>query len=373
MKAYTIFKAVTKNWMRSRTGLFFSILFPILLLVVLGVIFAGVDDASQYTLFVQNLDSNAANGEPSALSTAFVAALNSSEAFSIREVPLGENVTEYARDELGPLGGSARILVISEGFEADLINGTKTSLTIMLDPTDQSGTAVKSIIASVASAFNYQLIGAENYIEFNETSVVTDQFSLIDMYVPGVTAAFIMINGVIGLTANTTEFKRRGIIKRLSITPLTKLDWIIGNVLSQTLLNLMLAGIMIGVGWVLFNITIIPDVFTIIIILLGSIMFSGMGMILSGFIKDVEAASAIGNALTFPMMYLSGTFFPLELMPSYLQTVSKALPLTYFSEGLRCSMLYKDLEGIWMSMAILAVLAAVFISIGALVTRWKAK
>ncbi len=373
MKAYTIFKAVTKNWMRSRTGLFFSILFPILLLVVLGVIFAGVGDASQYTLFVQNLDLNAANGEPSELSTAFVAALNSSEAFSIREVPLGENVTEYARDELGPLGGSARILVISEDFEADLINGTKTSLTIMLDPTDQSGTAVKSIIASVASAFNYQLVGAENYIEFNETSLLANEFSMVDLYVPAITAAFMMINGVIGLTANTTEFKRRGIIKRLSITPLTKLDWILGNVLSQTLLNLMLAGIMIGAGWIILNIRIIPDVFTIIIILLGSIMFSGIGMILSGFIKDVEAATAIGNAIAFPMMYLSGTFVPIEWMPSYIQTISKIMPLTYFSEGLRAAMLYKDLESIYTSMAILAFLAAVFILIGALVTRWKAK
>jgi ABC-2 type transport system permease protein len=372
MKAYTIFKAVTKNWMRSRTGLFFSILFPILLLVVLGVIFSGVGGASQYTLFVQNQDSNA-NGEPTELSTAFVATLNSSEAFSIKEIPLSENTTEYARTELGPLGGSMRILVISKGFEADLTNRAKTSLTLMLDPTDQSGTAVKSVIASVANAFNYQLLGAENYIEFTETSLLANQFSMVDLYVPAITAAFMMINGVIGLTANATEFKRRGIIKRLSITPLTKIDWIIGNVFSQTLLNLMLAGIMIGAGWIIFNIKIVPDVFTIIIILLGSIMFSGIGMILSGFIKDTEAASAIGNAITFPMMYLSGTFIPLELTPSYLQTVSKVMPLTYFSEGLRATMLYKDLEGTLTSMAILTILAAVFIIIGALVTRWKAK
>jgi hypothetical protein len=74
VKAYTIFKAVTKNWMRSRTGLFFSILFPILLLVVLGVIFSGIGGSSQYTLFVQNQDLNAANGEPSELSTAFITA-----------------------------------------------------------------------------------------------------------------------------------------------------------------------------------------------------------------------------------------------------------------------------------------------------------
>jgi ABC-2 type transport system permease protein len=421
MKAFTIFKAVTKNWMRSRSGLFFSILFPILLLVVFGLIFSGIGGSSQYDLFVQNLDLTAANREPSDLSTAFVDALNTTETFNIIDIPPDENATEYAREVLGPLGGNMRILIISEGFQDDLVNGTlkirvgisyytlnmsyqyleqnltdtekiaiqqglgqlqqydtalpdtKTSLNIMLDPSDQSGTVVKSIIASVANAFNYQLIGAENVIEFNETSVVTDQFSTVELYVPGITAAFIMTNGIIALTVTTTEFKRRGIIKRLSITPLTKLDWIIGNVLSQTLLNLMLAGIMIGVGWVLFNVRIIPDVFSIIMILLGSIMFSGIGMILSGFIKDVEAASAIGNAIAFPMMFLSGTYFPLELMPSYIQTISKALPLTYFSEGLKYSMLYKYPEGIYTNMAILAVLAVVFIIIGALVTRWKSK
>jgi ABC-2 type transport system permease protein len=423
MKAYTIFKAVTKNWMRSRSGLFFSIMFPILLLVVFGAIFSGIGGASQYSLFVQNLDLNTSDGKPSDLSVAFVEALNSSETFSINEIPPDANATEYAREVLGPLGGNMRILVISKGFQDDLINGTlkvrvgisyytlnmsyqyleqdqnltdaekrsiqqglvqlqqydaslpdtKTSLTIMLDPSDQSGAVVRSIIASVANAFNYQLIGAENVIEFNETSVVTTQFSTVDFYVPGITAAFVMTNGVIGLTATTTEFKRRGIIKRLSITPLTKLDWIMGNVFSQTLLNLMLAGIMIGVGWILFSVRIIPDAFSIIMILFGSIMFSGIGMILSGFIKDVEAASAVGNAIAFPMMFLSGTFFPLELMPSYLQTISKALPLTYFSEGLKYSMLYKYPEGIYTNMAIIAVLAVVFIIVGALVTRWKAK
>ena len=68
MKAVTIFKAVTKNWIRSRTGLFFSIMFPLLLLIIFGAIFSGIGGATQYSLFVQNLDLNASNGKPSDLS-----------------------------------------------------------------------------------------------------------------------------------------------------------------------------------------------------------------------------------------------------------------------------------------------------------------
>jgi ABC-type multidrug transport system permease subunit len=60
-------------------------------------------------------------------------------------------------------------------------------------------------------------------------------------------------------------------------------------------------------------------------------------------------------------------------MPPYLQTISKALPLTYFSEGLKNAMIYQNPEGALLNMAVVAVLAVVFIIVGALVTRWKEK
>lgn len=421
MRALTIFKAVTKNWMRSRSGLFFSIMFPILLLLVFGAIFSGGGGYSSSSLFVQNLDRIALNGKPSDLSIAFIEALNATKTFNMKDVPPDANATSYARDALGPLGGSIRILIISEGFQNDLLNGTmkvrvgisystlnityqyykpymnetqqmafeqglaqmqqyneslpsrKTSLTIMLDASDQSGMVIQNIITSVATAFNYQLIGAQNVIDFTQTPVTSTRLTNIDFYIPGITAAFIMTNGIIGLTSNTTEFKRRGIIKRLSVTPLTKMDWIIGNVLSQTVLNLMLTAIMIALGWAIFSVRVIPDVLTIILIFLGSIMFSGIDMILSGLVKDVEAASAIGNMIAFPMMFLSGTYFPLEIMPSYLQSFARVLPLTYFSEGLRYAMIYNYSPGIYTVMALITALAVGFIIVGSLVTRWKEK
>ncbi len=420
MKFVTIFKAVTRNWIRSRSGLFFSILFPILLLIVFGAIFSGVGGTSTYSLWIQNLD-RTSSGQPTDLSSGFVSALNSTKTFSIHDVPSTENATDYVREQLGPLGGNMRILIISKGFQDDLTNGTlkvrvgisydtlnmsfqyfsanltdtqkamigeglvqmqqlnssmpdvKTSLTIMMDPSDQSSGIVQSIVSSVANAFNFEMIGAKNVITFNQTSVSNTQFRSIDFYIPGITAAFIMTNGIIGLTSTNTEFKRRGIVKRLSITPLTKIDWVIGCILSQTLLNIMLTFIMIGAGWLIFNVRVIPDLFTVALIFVGSVMFAGIGMTLSGVIKDIEAASAIGNAIAFPMMFLSGTYFPIEIMPTYLQSVSKALPLTYFSEGLKASMITKFAEGLWFNLAVVGALAIGFIVLGAFVTRWKEK
>jgi len=58
-------------------------------------------------------------------------------------------------------------------------------------------------------------------------------------------------------------------------------------------------------------------------------------MMIAGLVKDPEAASGIGNAIALPMMFLSGSFWPVEIMPKYLQTIAKFLPLTYFSDGSR--------------------------------------
>jgi len=413
-----IFKAVTKNWLRSRSGLFFSIMFPVLLLLVFGAVF-GSQGASTYSLLIQNLD---IDGTPTELSEVFVEALNSTETFTITTIPADiTDLRSYARDVLGPLGGNIRILVISEGFQDNLINGTlkvrvgitlnttltmyqyyalsmnetqkeaieqgieqmeqynaslpdkKASLAVILDDSDQSSGIVKSIIMSIANAFNYELIGAKNVVTFQEEPFTERQLRTIDFYLPGVISAFIMTNGIIGVTTNTTEFKRRGIIKRLSITPLGKIEWILGNVFSQTLLNLMLTAIIIVVGWLIFDVQAIPDVFSILLIFLGSLLFSGIGMLLSGLIKDVEAASAVGNAIAFPMMFLSGAYWPVEFMPDYMRTIAKILPLTYFSEGLRSAMIYKYPEGIITNTIIVAALAVIFIVLGSLVTRWKEK
>lgn len=192
-------------------------------------------------------------------------------------------------------------------------------------------------------------------------------------YVPTMTAAFIMTNGIIGLTSTNTEFKRRGIIRRLSITPLTKRDWIVGCVLSQTLLNLLLTSVMIAIGWVVFSVRVIPDPLTILMIFLGSVMFSGIGMALSGSLKDVEAASAIGNVISYPMMFLSGVFVPLSIMPSTMQSISKFIPLTYFSNGLKASIITKSTSTILFNMGIVGTLAIAFIAIGVLLTSWKEK
>ena len=68
-------------------------------------------------------------------------------------------------------------------------------------------------------------------------------------------------------------------------------------------------------------------------------------MILTRIVKEAQSAAAAANALIFPMMFLSGSFFPLEMMPGFLQTFARILPLYYVNEGLRASMVFVRLRG----------------------------
>ncbi|MDV3278475.1 MAG: ABC transporter permease [Nitrososphaerales archaeon] len=366
MRVTAVFKAVTRNWLRSRSGLFFSFLFPIIFLLLFGSIFGTA--SKPIPLTVQNND--ASNGGKS-LSQTFIATLNSTKAIIVSEQPQSVNVTAYIQNQAGTFGGNPRLLVIPQGFAANITRGLPSRLTYIFSPADPLGAQAGGVVSSVANAFSLNATGTHLLIGLSYTPSSVRPLTFIDYYMPGLIAAFMMTNGVIGLTNVATEFRRTGLTKRLSATPLTKLEWMVGNVLSQTLLALLLAAVMIILAEAAYHTTVTIDVYSIVTLVVGAVLFSGIGMTLAGFVRDPEAASGLGNAIAFPMMFLSGTFWTLDVMPSYLQAVAKVLPLTYFSNGLRDSMILNNPSAVLVNVGVSTAFAVAFIAIGAWATRWK--
>jgi ABC-2 type transport system permease protein len=100
-------------------------------------------------------------------------------------------------------------------------------------------------------------------------------------------------------------------------------------------------------------------------------MFSGLGMIIGRFVKDEETADMAGGAITFPMMFLAGTFFPLEQMPEFLQSTAQVLPLYYVNEGLRNAMIYANLDKTLFFTGFVVAFALIFFIAGVLLQKWK--
>jgi len=362
-----VFKAITRNWLRSRSGLFFSFLFPVMFLLLFGSIFGN--STSSIPLTVQNND--LVGGVPTSLSTSFIAALNSTHILIVSILPASSNVTTYVYDQGSSFGGDPRVIVIPPGFATNLTAGRPVELSYTSSPADQLGGQVESVISGVVDSFNFKFANQQPLIGLSLVSASVRPLSQVDYYMPGLIAAFMMTNGIIGLTNVATEFKRTGLTKRLSVTPLTRLEWILGNVLSQTVLAVVLAAVMIVLGIGIYHTAVTIDLYTALILFAGAILFSGIGMTLAGLVKDPEAAAGLGNAIAFPMMFLSGTFWPVSIMPGFLQVLARVLPLTYFSEGLRDSMVVGNVSAALLNLGVTVAFAVAFIVIGGMVTRWR--
>ena len=195
--------------------------------------------------------------------------------------------------------------------------------------------------------------------------------STVGYYLPGLTAAFIMTNGVIGLTNAGSELRRTGVLRRLASTPLTKFEWLLGNVLSQAVLALTLSILMLVLGIAIYHANVSFNQYSVALLISGTLLFSGVGMALAGIVREPEAASGLGNIIAFPMMLLSGIFWPIGAMPSYLQGAAWLLPLTYFADGLRASMVSVDPSASLLDLAVVASSAVILILLGSKFTNWN--
>ncbi len=414
---YSLFKALLKNWLRSKTGMFFSLLFPVMLLLIFSTVFGGQEDV-QYRIYVQNQD--IVEGEETNLSARFIDALEETDTFQIERVDPDVNMTKYLEEE-ATFGAGKRGLVIPEGFHEDAMDksielragvmhdtmlyigddyweymdeaerenytsglqsmerwkeelGDKESAEVLLITSDgdQAAPMIRGTVYGVVNTFNQRMLGVEDStVEIESRSLDTRDLRAVDYYLPAYIAAFIMANGIIGVTSNVSEFKRNGTLKRLAATPLSKLDWILANIAQQTVLAFLLTGLMVLLGVVIFDVQVFPNFYAVGFIFTGAVAFSSIGIVLGGFIKDVEAASGAGNAIAFPMMFLSGAFWSIEAMPGYLQTVARFLPLYHFHQGLMHIMILENPSEALIPFIIILGFAAVFIMMAVKVTKWK--
>jgi ABC-2 type transport system permease protein len=208
-------------------------------------------------------------------------------------------------------------------------------------------------------------VGVENQ------QVLSSQFNFIDFFVPGILGLTVLTTGVLGTVGTNTQYRNSGILRKLATTPLKKSEWIISTMLYQSVVIFISAALIIFVAKLVFNVTTVPNAVTLLLLFAGAICFTGIGMIIARFVKDEDAANAAAMAITLPMLFLAGTFIPLQTMPDYLQTVAKLLPLTYLNYGLRDAMILGDTASALSNLSIVLVTGAVFFIIGSLITDWR--
>jgi len=329
-----------------------------------GAIFSGVG-STRYTLYIQDQDQ-------SQMSKLFNATLNATKLFNINVVKADVNTTAYIKEN-----NIQALIVIPKGFEqtiqSSFVNPAATvNLSFYYDPSSQTTTqVVRSVISSILQEMNKNLSQGRTVIGVNQISTITEQFNYIDFFLPGMIGFTIMQSAIYGSIERNTKYRKDGILRKLLTTPITRTEWIFAKMLFMMFLAAITTILITVIGILVFNMTVNITPWVIIILVATSFLFSGMGMLIGRFVKEEETADTAAGAISFPMMFLAGTFFPLDQMPSFLQTVARILPLYYVNEGLRNSMIYMNQNETIINGVVVIVFALVFFIAGVILTKWK--
>jgi len=201
--------------------------------------------------------------------------------------------------------------------------------------------------------------------------VVPGAPNYFDFVAPGIMAMVVMMSVMTGLPAAISQEKEVGTMDGMMVAPINRLSIILGKTLGQTVRGLFQGLIVLVLAVGLFGVTIqgsIPLVFGLL--LLGVFSFVGLDIVITSFAKDQQTATMLMMTLMFPMMFLSGIFFPIQQMPWYMQDISKVLPLTYASDALRKVMvLGAGIPDITTDLVILIAFGAVLTAIAVPVFR----
>jgi ABC-2 type transport system permease protein len=145
-----------------------------------------------------------------------------------------------------------------------------------------------------------------------------------------------MMSVMMGLPRAISHEKEVGTLDGMMSAPITRRSILLGKAIAQTTRGIIQATIILVLAMTLFGVTIEGNILLVFALLfLGVFSFVGLGIVITSYAKNEETAGMMLMTLMFPMMFLSGVFFPIQQMPWFMQAISKAFPLTYATSALR--------------------------------------
>ncbi len=346
------FKVVTRSYLRNPVALFFSLIFPIILIALFGLIFSAASSTT-VSIVVLNEDHD------SPQSVALLSALNNTTVVKLSFV--GWNASDFAKN-LGanddPVG-----LIIPSGYGASLAARRPVNVTLFTDPEDSAGAgAALFVVTGVANAVNLEAANGTPLVGIAQENVGSAVYTYIDYLIPGLIGFSILTSPMFSMVDVAASYRKDGIFRQLSLTPLTRAEWLTSHILWYTGLTFVTAGIMIGAGLALFGAHVNVTLGLVPFLIVGPLLFVSLGMLAGSVAKTPESAALIGNIITFPMMFLSGTFFTVASFPPALQSFAHVLPLYYVIDGMNQVMLFSNTaRALTDALIVLAIAVAIFL------------
>jgi len=328
-KLYTVWAFFTinlKRLFRDRLALFFTFLFPLIFLFVFGALSHSGGDVSFNVAII--------NESHSTFAKQFV-----DKASKGKMLKVDQTVTNYKQaDEKMGRGELDATIELPASF-GTVKNGQYPSGQAIIHYTEnnqQAAQTLQSVLQAQFQDINAKFVSQKT--PFTVTSKQTNERSLssFDYTFTGLLGFAILGAGIFGPMNVFPELKKMGILRRLHTTPLRVWQYFLANMFGNAVTGLMSIAAMFIVAILVFHLKVVGNYFELAIFLAyGIVMILGIGLALGGWAKNERQAAPLGNIIVFPMMFLTGVFFPRFLMPHVLQNITTFMPLTPIIDGAR--------------------------------------
>jgi ABC-2 type transport system permease protein len=304
-----------KSQLRTSSSIFIGFIFPIIFIVTFG--YFSTDTG-------QEIDVGVVTNDTFNHELRFVDELRNTNLFVITR---GSEQDLKEQIESGEIDGIVELLEENQVVVTTNRNQPEESNIIVQ--------GVKSVVDKITVQSN------DLFILYNleQQTVAVTETEYMDFILPGLVGFSLLSSAISGTAFSFLALRRNNVLKRLFAAPASSAAFIIGQALARSVFIFFQSMALIAIAYIVFNYspTNGADGFwqMLPIILLGLIVFLGLGYIIAGMAKSSEAASPIANILIFSQFLLAGTIFPVSNLPGWLQTVSQVLPLYNFNEALR--------------------------------------
>ena len=342
--------AIMRGFVRDKASVFFAIVFPLMFLVLFGGIF---NDQDQSPIdMIQVGDVALIDQMPADAKAAF------DESFEVtRSDDLDAAIAEVRK-------GDADVAVEQQGNEI-VAHYTQTE--------QVTAAIVQGTLRAFVDGTNVALSGAPPTYTLTTERVEDDSLSTIQFVTPGLLGWAIAMSASFGAAATLNGWRNSKLLRRLQLAPVSTGTVVAARVAVTVAIALVQMVIFIGLGAVAFGLQLTgawPVAIPLLVV--GTLCFMSIGLLAGAVAKTTEGAVNMANFLVLPMAFLSGSFFPLDAAPDWLQIVSRLLPLYWLNEGMLDVMVRGEpWTAALLPMAILAAFAVVVTALAAKLFRWE--
>jgi ABC-2 type transport system permease protein len=296
-----------KTFLADRASLFFYFLFPLMFLVLFGLLF-GNSDMGRTTVGVTG-------------SGPLVDALP-------EEVLTVEEYGDF--DEA--------VAAVEEGDLPAAIHVEGDTVTIRYSATQQVGAAtVEGVVRSVVGQANLAAAGVDDPAFTIEAEQVEDtSYEAIQYLTSGLLSWAVAMSAAFGASLNLVMWRKNHVLRRLRLAPVHSSSVVGARVGVSLAIALLQGAVFVGIATTPpFGLQLGSNWWLIVPLLAaGTLSFLSVGLLVGALVKTEEAASGAVNLIILPMAFLSGVFFEIDGLPEWLQTISWVFPLRHLSDAL---------------------------------------